>query len=137
MDSADLVDRYRRYKSGTTKIFDYIIAATRNLPEFANILPSVHAANKAIKQAKKRPDRIAAADAQVRRVIDHDTPCFHRIHVLVPCAGFANSCCLDVQVTVTTSKLVKLAELVAKHSKPVPRSIITLLTDVIRGRKVS
>lgn len=109
MDDADLVDRYKRYKGGTTKIFDYIVATTRKLPEFMSVLPSLkkatkQAAKKTAKQAKKHSDGAPAA---------------------------------DIQVTVTTSQLVKLAELIAKHAVSVPKSIFTLLTDVIKGRKVS
>ena len=109
MEGADLVDRYKRYKGGTTKIFDYIVATTRKLPEFMSILPSL---KKATKQAAKKKAR------QARKHTD-EAPT------------------TNVQVTVTTSQLIKLAELIAKHAVSVPKSILTLLTDVIRGRKVS
>lgn len=65
MDSADLVDRYKRYESGTAKIFDYIVGTAREFPEFASILRALRAANKAVKQAKKHADRVTASDVQV------------------------------------------------------------------------
>lgn len=63
MEGTDLVDRYKRYKGGTTKIFDYIVAAAQELPEFTRILPSVHAAKKAVKQAAKKTAKSGHLDS--------------------------------------------------------------------------
>ena len=53
MSENSLVNRYKRYKAGTTKIATWLSNSARHCQDITTILPSLRAANNASKQAKK------------------------------------------------------------------------------------
>lgn len=53
MSEGSLVNRYRQYKAGTTRVVDWLAQTARRSRDVTSILPSLRSANNAAKHAKK------------------------------------------------------------------------------------
>lgn len=62
----DMFDRYRRYKAGTAKIVNYLVSTAQQCGNIATILPSLKAAKKASKSAKRDPSSVTASETAVQ-----------------------------------------------------------------------
>ncbi|KAK5127822.1 hypothetical protein LTR85_004938 [Meristemomyces frigidus] len=65
MSNDGLVDRYKRYKAGTTTLVTWLSNTARQRRDVSEILPSLRTAKNASKQAKKKNSGIRVADTTV------------------------------------------------------------------------
>lgn len=64
-NGSSLVNRYRQYKAGTTRVVDWLAQTARKSRDVTNILPSLRLANRAAKQAKNKTT-IAEAETKIK-----------------------------------------------------------------------
>ena len=103
MAVGNLVDRYKRYKSGgTAKLVTWLTENARQCKDVTDMLPGLRDAKNAVKQAKK---------------------------------GRGSSSSSGTKVTLTTAKLIGLAEVVAHSTRPIPEEVIVVIKEVIEGRQ--
>lgn len=107
MADATLVNHYKQYKDGTTRLVNWLANAARGCQDVSNIVPSLRAARDAAKQVKqaKKKQKSSVAPA-------------------------------DTKVTLTTSQLLSLAQIVVKAAQVVPEAILQTVKDVIAERQI-
>lgn len=97
MSESSLVNRYKWFKAGTTKVVSWLAQTARKARDITNIVPSRRAANDAAKQAGNIKSLLAP----------------------------------DINVKVTTSQLLSLAQVIVDASFPIPDEILRTIRTVI------